>query len=317
MTFNEFRRHRPKNNSNVLVFVCEDAFRVEESLAVWPEIFGGNWVLERIQAKDFDELEAGRLMDEALTPSLFSQSRVLVITNGEKVPKRRADDLAALQKISNASLKIILVYSSVKTLEPWTRTFPVIAIDPMKPGDVARWLVERYGVSADVARYIVESAGTELFPLHNEMEKLNTYLGGERPAAIQDVNASLLRAEKFGPWELDDAILARDYSKAVRVVGAMLDEGIEPLPILGKIVRVWRQLFIGKGLAGKNGASEVAAAAGVPPFKASSFAASCKKYGWPQLAGGFRALLNADRAFKTSSPNVEAYFDILLWKLVG
>jgi len=28
-------------------------------------------------------------------------------------------------------------------------------------------------------------------------------------------------------------------------------------------------------------------------------------------------LLNADRAFKSSSPNFEAYFDILLWKLVG
>ena len=63
--------------------------------------------------------------------------------------------------------------------------------------------------------------------------------------------------------------------------------------------------------------NDVAAAAGVPAFKANSFAASCRKYGWPQLAGGFRELLAADRAFKTSSPNVEAYFDILLWKLVG
>ena len=32
---------------------------------------------------------------------------------------------------------------------------------------------------------------------------------------------------------------------------------------------------------------------------------------------GFRELLNADRAFKTSSPNVEAYFDVMLWKLMG
>ena len=87
--------------------------------------------------------------------------------------------------------------------------------------------------------------------------------------------------------------------------------------ILAKMVRVWRQLFIGKGMAGKKGADEVAAAAGVPSFKAASFAGSCRKYGWPQLAGGFRELLAADRAFKSSSPDVEAYFDILLWKLVG
>ena len=68
---------------------------------------------------------------------------------------------------------------------------------------------------------------------------------------------------RFGPWELDDAILERDYRKAVSVVGAMLDDGVEPLLVLSKIVRVWRQLFIGKGLAGKRSANEVAAAAGV------------------------------------------------------
>jgi DNA polymerase III delta subunit len=131
------------------------------------------------------------------------------------------------------------------------------------------------------------------------------------------VEASTLHVDRFGPWDLDDAILERDYRKAVSVVGAMLDDGVEPLLVLSKIVRVWRQLFIGKGLVGKRSANEVAAAAGVPPFKGATLAASCRKYGWPQLAGGFRELLNADRAFKSSSPNFEAYFDILLWKLVG
>jgi DNA polymerase III delta subunit len=187
----------------------------------------------------------------------------------------------------------------------------------MRPAEVGRWLMDRYGVSADVARYVVESAGTDLYPLHNEMEKLRTYVGENRPIDIRDVDASILRAEKFGPWELDDAILAHNYKKAVQVVSAMLDEGTEPLLILSKIVRVWRQLFVGKGLAGKQGANQVAAAAGVPSFKAADFLNGCRKYSWKQLAAGFRELLYADRAFKTSSPNVEAYFDILLWKLVG
>jgi DNA polymerase III delta subunit len=317
MTFAEFRRYRPKNNHNVFAFICEDDFLLEESRAVWSEIFGPNWVFEKLHAKEFDEIEGARLMDEALTPSLFSQTRVLLVANAEKVSKKRSDDLTALQGVTNSSLKVILIFESMKTAESWAKTLPVVVIDPLKPADVARWLMERYSVSADVARYVVESAGTELYPLHNEMEKLKTYLGNERSPEIRDIDASLLRSEKFGPWELDDAILARDYNKAVHVVGAMIDEGVEPQMILAKIVRVWRQLFIGKGVSGKKGANDVAAAAGVPGFKANAFAASCRKYGWPQLAGGFREILTADRAFKTSSPNREAYFDILLWKLVG
>jgi DNA polymerase-3 subunit delta len=316
MTFTEFKRYSPKADHNVFAFACEDDFLIEESRAVWGGIFGPTWVFEKLHVKEFEEIEGGRLMDEALTPSLFSQSRVLLVANAEKVSKRRAEDLAALQGVSNSSLKVILLFSNMKS-EAWVKTLPMVSIDPLKPADVAKWLMERYAVSAEVARYIVESAGTELYPLHHEMEKLKTYVGGSRTPDIRDVDASLLRAEKFGPWELNDAILARDYKKAVHVVGAMLDEGEEPLRILGSIVRVWRQLFIGKGMSRKGSANDVAAAAGVPAFKAGSFAASCKKYGWPQLARGFRELLTADRAFKSSSFNVEGYFDILLWKLIG
>jgi DNA polymerase III delta subunit len=317
MTLAEFRRYQPKADHNVIAFVCEDDFLIEESRAVWSGIFGPHWVFEKLYAKEFDEIEGARLMDEALTPSLFSQSRVLLVASAEKVSKKRADDFAALQGVANSSLKVILLFAEKKTAEPWAKSLPVVSIDPLRPAEVAKWLMDRYGLSAEVAHYVVESAGTELYPLHHEMEKLKTYVGGTRTPDLRDVDASLLRAEKFGPWELNDAILARDYKKAVHVVGAQLDEGEEPLRILGSIVRVWRQLFVGKGMSGKGSANDVAAAAGVPSFKASSFSASCKKFGWPQLAGGFRALLAADRAFKTSSPNIEAYFDILLWKLVG
>jgi DNA polymerase III delta subunit len=315
--FNEFRQLRPKSNPNVSVFVCEDDFLVEESRAVWAENFGPNWVFEKLHAKEFDDIPAASLMDEAQTPSLFSQNRVLMVGNAEKVSKSRGEELQALQNVRNSSLRVILVSSGGKPPEGWLKAFPAVVIDPLKPGDVTRWLVERYGISPQVAGHVVDCSGLELYSLHNEMLKLEAYLGGERKAEIRDVEVSILHVERFGPWELDDAILERDYRKAVHVAGAMLEEGVEPLLILAKVARVWRQLFVAKGLSGKKSANDVAAAAGVPSFKGPALAASSRKYGWPQLTSGFRELLNADRAFKSSSPNVEAYFDILLWKLTA
>jgi DNA polymerase III delta subunit len=315
--FSEFRQLRPRTNPNVIVFVCEDDFLVEESRSVWAGILGPNWVFEKLHAKEFEEIETARLMDEAQTPSLFFQNRVLMVGNAEKVSKRRGEELSALQGIPNSSLKVILLTAGGRALEGWMKAFPAIAIDPLQPGDVTRWLVDRYGISPEVARHVVESAGTELYPLHNEMLKLEAYLGGSRQAELRDVEVSVLHVERFGPWDLDDAILDRDYARAVSVVGAMLDDGVEPLLILAKVARVWRQLFIGKGLSGKKSANEVAVAAGLPGFKGAALTASSRKYAWPQLTSGFRELLNADRAFKSSSPNVEAYFDILLWKLVS
>lgn len=316
MKFAEFKQYQPKQAANVFGLVCEDAFLVDESRPVWKRIFGGEWVFEKYIAKEFEEIPAGRLMDDALTPSLFTQNRVLIVTNADKVTKGRIEDLIALQAVPNASIRIVLATNSRKSSDVWLKNFPVVEIDALKPSDVARWLMDRYKLAPDLARYLVDNIGLDLYQLHTEMEKLQTYVGNTRPIEARDVDVLVLRSEQFGPFELDDAVLARDYKKAVQVIGSMLDEGVDPLMVLSRIVRVWRQLFIGKSLAGKRSSKDVAAAAMVPAWKAADFATSCKKFEWKQLASGFRLLLNADRAFKSSTPNPEGYFDVMLWKMI-
>jgi len=315
--FSEFKQYQPKQSTNVVAFICEDDFLLEESRSVWQRIFGGNWVFEKLQVKEFEDIPGGRLMDEALTPSLFTQNRIIIVTNAEKITKGRFEFLTALQGVPNSSLRIVLAMKSEKSLSAWGKSIPAIEIDPLKASDVARWLIDRYSVTPEIARYLVDNIGTELYQLHTEVEKLLTYVGGARPIETRDVDVLILRSEQFGPFELDDAVLARDYKKAVQVIGAMLDEGVDPLIVLSRIVRVWRQLFVGKSLVGRRSAKDVAMAAMVPSWKAGDFTASCKKFEWKQLAAGFRLLLNADRAFKTSSPNPEGYFDVMLWKMMN
>jgi DNA polymerase-3 subunit delta len=297
------------------VLVCEDDLLLEESRPVWQRLFGGSWVFEKYSAKEFEEISRERLMDEALTSSLFAQNRILIVTNAEKIVKSRVEDLTALDGVKDSSLRIVLATVSRKSIVNLEKAFPVIEIDPVKPVDAARWLIDRYKLAPEVARYLVDNVGTDLYQLNNEVQKLQTY-AGTRPIDIRDVDTLILRSEQFGPFELDDAVLARDYKKAVQVIGSMLDEGVEPLLVLSRIVRVWRQLFVGKSLSGRRSAKDVAAAAQVPSWKAADFAASCRKFEWQQLARGFRLLLSADRAFKTSTPNAEGYLDVMLWKMM-
>jgi len=315
--FSEFKQYQPKHPSNVFGFICEDDFLLEESHPVWQRIFGGSWVFEKYLVKEFEEIPRERLMDDALTPSLFTQNRILIVMNAEKITKARLEDLIALQGVANASLRIVLATGSRKATDTWGKIFPVIEIDALKAVDVARWLMDRYKLTPDIARYLVDNVGTDLYQLNTEVQKLQTYVAGARAIEARDVDVLILRSEQYGPFELDDAVLGRDYKRAVQVLGSMLDEGLDPLIVLSRIVRVWRQLFVGKSLVGKRSAKDVAAAALVPMWKAAEFTASCKKFEWKQLAAGFRLLLNADRAFKTSTPNPEAYFDIMLWKMMN
>jgi DNA polymerase-3 subunit delta len=317
MRFSDFQTYQPKSVQNVIVFVSEDDFLVEESRIVWRRIFGANWIFEKFTAREFEEIPSNRVMDEALTPSLFSQNRALIVSHADKLTKARIEELNALQSVQNSSLRVVLSTGSRKAVEGWARLFPVIEIDALKPADIARWLMERYKLNPQAARYLVDNVGTDLYHLHNEVEKLRTYVGQDREIEPRDVDVLILRSEQYGPFELDDAVMARHYKKAVQIVGVMLDEGVEPLILLSRIARVWRQLFIGKALVGKRGAREAAATALVPAWKAAEFAAACRRFEWKQLASGFRLLLSADRAFKTSTPDLEGYFDVLLWKLIS
>jgi DNA polymerase-3 subunit delta len=316
MRFSEFAKSQPKVLQNVFVFVCEDDFLVEESRTVWQRILGENWIFEKYASKEFAEIPSSRLMDEALTPSLFAKSRVVVVTSADKLAKVRIEDLTELQKIQNPSLKVILVADTRKAAEGWSKAFPLVEIDPLKPADIVRWLVDRYDLDAQTARYLVDTVGTDLWELHNEIQKLRTYVGEGGRFELRDIDVLTLRSEQFGPFELDDAILARDSKKAVQVAGSMLDHGVDPLIVLSRVARVWRQIFVGKALVGKRSAKDVAMAALVPVWKSGDFAAACRRFEWKQLAFGFRVLLSADRALKTSTPDPEGYFCMMLWKLV-
>src|SRR5215470_17362864 len=119
MKFSEFKQYRPKQETNAVVFVCEDDFLVEESRPVWQAIFGADWVFEKYSAKEFEEIPAARLMDEAMTPSLFAQNRILIITHADKLTKGRVEALVELQNVKHSALRLILVASSRKGVETW------------------------------------------------------------------------------------------------------------------------------------------------------------------------------------------------------
>ncbi len=234
MKFSEFLRKQPPK-ANLYMFVCEDDFLVDESQSVWARCFGGEWRFQKLPLKEFDTIPISDLMEWALTPPLFGPARALIVTGAGKLTRKRTTELEPLSAVEHSSLKIVFVLSSRPSRS--RPPFPLIQIDRLRPEDMVRWLSGRFGVTLEVARYLVDNLVPELLPLKQEVEKLQTYVGGARQVEIADVDQLIFRSEQYGPFELDDAFLAKDYPKSVRVLGAMVEEGVEPILILSKLVR--------------------------------------------------------------------------------
>jgi DNA polymerase-3 subunit delta len=320
MKFSEFLEFEPRKPSHVYTFLCEDELLVEEARAVWRRIFaagsGGDWEFERMAVKEFEAMEPAALIEAALSPPLFGPSRVLMVFDAARLTKKRLEAVGEVAALAASSIRIILVIRSGKK-PARGGAFPTVAIDAVGPGDAARWLRKKYGVDAEVARYLVENLGCELRPLASEMEKLTAYAGGDRPVGVDDVDLLTLRVDQSSPFEFDDAVLAGDAVRAVALAEAMLSGGAEPLVVLARIARIWRQLTVGQGLLGRVGPREMAAAASVPHWKAGAFRSACERVSGQRLKAGFPELVRADRRFKSSATDPRLVLDLLLWRLLG
>ena len=320
MRFSEFTKLEPSRLGHIVVFVCADDLLVDESREVFQRLFraesGGEWAFERLTVKEFEAIDGPDLMEAALGPPLFGPSRALLVSDGGKVTKKKMALVDEIASLEHSSLKIVFVTASKRGVPKAKTKLPTIEIEPVRPGDAARWLRQRYKVGPEVAQYLVETLGSELRLLALEMDKLSAYVRESRPVEIHDVDLLTLRSEQFSPFDLDDAVIERDYTKAVRVADAMVEEGMEPLIILSRVARVWRQLFVGKALAGHRSARDVAAAASVPHWKAAAFRSGCERHPMAALVRGFRELVAADKRFKSASTDRILLLDLLLWKLL-
>ncbi len=314
MKFSEFKQHKLAPGA-VYIFVCADDYLVDESRTVWGAHFGGEWEFERLTLREFDGLSAASLADEARSPRLFGARRALLVRvpDATKFTKKRIESVEPLTGIEDSCLKVVFVFD--KRPGRGRLPFPSVEIDTLRTVDTIHWLERQFEVPSEVARYMVDHLGSELLGLKQEAEKLQTYTGGTRPIAIADVDQLIFRSERYGPFDLDDAFMNANYAASLRIVGSMLEDGVHELLILSKMTRVWRQLFVARTLGGGSDA-DVARLVGVPPGIAGKIVRASRRFEWEGLVGGFRLLVQADHAFKSSSPDPESYFDILLWKLL-
>src|SRR5437867_8720232 len=95
----------------------------------------GEWVFKEYSAKEFEEIPSSRLIDDALTRSLFTENRLIIVTDVARLTKARIEVLGKVQSLPDASLRIVLVTDTRMPVESWSKIFPVVVIDSLRTED--------------------------------------------------------------------------------------------------------------------------------------------------------------------------------------
>src|SRR5437763_5031585 len=203
----------------------------------------------------------------------------------------------------------------------------IVELGRVEESDAVRWIQEYCGtrevkIDADAARELVDSLGGDMMMISNELEKLILYVGEKKRITLGDVETMVLSAKQDSLYELPDAISAKDRTRALSVMDAMLSSGDGEDAAIGHLymlAKTFRQMLV---ILEKNVRDSRAIWQAlwqgfrVPPFAAEDLIRQARRYkSRRELTQALRLIARADMALRSNPPSQRMVLENLVLAL--
>jgi DNA polymerase-3 subunit delta len=172
--------------------------------------------------------------------------------------------------------------------------------------ELAAWARDRLkhlGATADerALRQIIALTGASVRQLATELEKLSTAALPSGYISMELVEALVGRSRELSNFELTDHLVARDRRRALETLAKLLDDGAEPVMLIGLLASSFHRLALAKDLMSRGAPNdEVFRLVPMPQGKRAGFLATARRADTHELARRIRRIAEADLAIKTS-----------------
>jgi DNA polymerase-3 subunit delta len=200
-----------------------------------------------LAAFNLDELAAGSVAEpDTLKASLDAMPagdafRLVIVSEADRLAKPVQEMLVSYLKNPNPTTVLMLVVGALPKGSGFTRSalckavkaagaHSVIDCTPPKPWQLAGELVQKVApqlgitLDRDAAEELVKRSGTSLMLLRNEISQLGNLASDPGHVMLRDVETHIVRTEDIKPWELADAVSARNVKGALELLSGM-DQG--------------------------------------------------------------------------------------------
>jgi DNA polymerase-3 subunit delta len=168
-------------------------------------------------------------------------------------------------------------------------------------------------LEAEALRQLIESVGVSASRLEDEIEKLSLHAGSRNRIGAADVGLLVRQTRSHTMFELTDAIAAGHREGMLRHLRALLEDGSDPLAVIGMVAWHFRRALRGAALVESGcSASDIARALGVQFRMQDRFRETCRRLGTRRAAEALRALRDADREVKLGAGDSRRALERLL-----
>jgi DNA polymerase-3 subunit delta len=259
----------------------------------------------------------------------FLAAKRLIIVNGYlSYLADKSEELQALTAyLAQLPPTTDLIFVEIESLPPRHPVLELAGSGVMhfaQPGrdDLRGWIVKRakeHGaiIEPSAAELLGRLVGPHLRILNNELEKLALYVAGQRPIQKADVDLLVPYTEDADQFGLSNAIGQRNARRAYDQLHKELDEGSNPMAILGSIAAQIRALIEVKDMAERGRSpAEIAAAKGwKSDYAAKARLKEAANFSMPRLEQILEMLLEIDVAIKTGRMDSLLALDTLIARL--
>jgi DNA polymerase III subunit delta len=301
---------------------------------------------------DLVDVSVAEVLDRAQTPSLMAPFQVFFVRGVKTLYSRGSHkvEFAAIEAYCknpnpNAVLVFIADFLSIpadvrrmemqdkdrydrirETLGEYCALIELARVDE---SDGIRWVTEHaqsqdVKIEPDAARELVDALGADMMLIANELEKLVLYVGEKKRITLGDVETMVLAAKQRSFYELTDAISAKDRTRSLEVLEAILSMGDGEDASIGHLymlAKTFRQMLV---ILEKNVRDSRAIWQAlwqgfrVPPFAAEDIIRQARRYkSRRELTRALRLIARADLQLRSNPPSKRLVLENLVLDLAS
>jgi DNA polymerase III subunit delta len=289
--------------------------------------------LSRTLLREFNESSFSLLSDPVQSAiaaadqlPMMSEMRVVRIRDFAKL--READEDVLIRYLNNPAPTTVMIFIAdeldkrKKATKVLLDACTLIDFSPLKDAEAKTWVESRLKelqLAADtkVLSEFIRLVGTDVQTLYNELEKLASAAAGTGRITPALVDELIGRSRELSNFELGDHLLAGNRKRALETLHRLLEDGAEPVMLVGLIAGNYHRLALGKHLLARGGREEVFRNISLPPFKRDLYISTLQRSSAAKIARGIQLTAAADLAIKTSQATPRLQLEMLVCELAG
>ncbi len=255
---------------------------------------------------------------------MMSERRVVRIRDFGRL--RESDEETLIRYLNNPAPQTVMIFIAddldkrKKATKSLLDNCVVVDFPTLKDAEAKAWAKTRLKelkVIADdaVLSEIISLVGTDVQTLFNEIDKLASAVADTGRITSEVVDELIGRSRELSNFELGDHLLANNRKRALETLHRLLDDGAEPVMLIGLIAGNYHRLALAKSLLAKGGREEVFRNISLPPFKRDAYIANLQRNDAAKIARGLQLTAAADLAIKTSQATPRLQLELLVCEL--